>query len=156
MRMANSSASAAVACRACKSLMKAGTLGIVHGRMMAAREPLALRQELIQVAAPPRRVLAAAQPLRLGGVKHALDPTAKAGGGFGLVVPKRLQDRKHVIGGDLVHRQAPERSGIVAQASFPIAQRACRCARTAAWPRSRGRRIRRTWRLLTAFWRPSD
>ena len=74
---------------------------------MAAREPLALWQELIQVAAPSRRIFAAAQPLRLGGIKHALDPAAKAGGGFGLVVPKRLQDREHVIGGDLVHRQAP-------------------------------------------------
>jgi len=45
---------------------------------MAACEPLALRQELIQVATPSGWVLAAAQPLRLGGIKHALDTAAKA------------------------------------------------------------------------------
>ena len=38
----------------------------------------ALGQELIEMAAPARRVLAAAQPLRLGGVEHALDPPAQA------------------------------------------------------------------------------
>ena len=87
---------------------------------MAAREPLTLGQELIQVAAPARRVLSAAQPLRLGGIKHALDPPAKAGGGFRLLVPKRLQDRKHVIGGDLVHRQPAKRRRIVPQRHFPL------------------------------------
>ena len=51
---------------------------------MPTREPLALGQELVEMAAPPRRVLAAAQPLRLGGVKNALDPAAQAGSGFGL------------------------------------------------------------------------
>lgn len=71
--------------------------------MMAACEPLALRQELIQVAAPSGWILAAAQPLRLGSIKHALDTAAKARGGFKLIVPKRFQNRKHVIGGDPVH-----------------------------------------------------
>jgi hypothetical protein len=32
------------------------------------------------MAAPPGRVFTVAQSLRLGRIKHALDPTAKAGG----------------------------------------------------------------------------
>ena len=100
MRMANSRVAAAVPCRACKSFIKAGTSRIVHRCVMAACEPLALRQELIQVAAPSGWVLAAAQPLRFGGIKHAFDTAAKARGGFVFIVPKRLQGRKHVIGGD--------------------------------------------------------
>jgi hypothetical protein len=87
---------------------------------MPTREPLALGQELVEMAAPPRRVLAAAQPLRLGGVKNALDPAAQAGSGFGLVVPQRLQNRKHVMSGDLVHGQATERSGVVPQRHYPL------------------------------------
>ena len=59
--------------------------------MVAACEPLALGQELVQMATPARRVLAVAQPLRLGGIKYALDPAAKTGGGFRLLVPKRLE-----------------------------------------------------------------
>ena len=74
--------------------------------MVAVDELWALRQELIEMSTPAGWILAAAQPLRLGGVKNALDPAAQAGSGFGLVVPQRLQNRKHVMSGDLVHGQA--------------------------------------------------
>jgi hypothetical protein len=50
---------------------------------MSASEPLPLWQELIQVTAPPRRILAVTESLRFGGVQYALNPTAKAGGGSG-------------------------------------------------------------------------
>jgi hypothetical protein len=66
-------------------------IGIGHRRMMASRQALPLRQEVVEMAAPARRILAAAQPLRLGRIKHALDPAAKAGSGFRLLVPKRLE-----------------------------------------------------------------
>src|SRR5262249_37739428 len=68
-----------------------GKLQIAHGRVMPAREPLALGQELIQVPAPARRVFAAAEPLGLSGVQDALDPTAEAGRCFRLLVPQRLE-----------------------------------------------------------------
>jgi len=66
-------------------------IGIGHRRMMASRQALPLRQEVVEMAAPARRILAAAQPLRLGRIKHALDPAAKAVSGFRLLVPKRLE-----------------------------------------------------------------
>jgi hypothetical protein len=46
--------------------------------MMATRELLSLGQELVEMATPAGRIFAAAQPMRLGRVKHALDPAAKA------------------------------------------------------------------------------
>jgi hypothetical protein len=51
------------------------------------RSPLAPPRDL----PAPRRILAIAQPLSLGGIKHALDPATKAGSGFRLLVPKRLE-----------------------------------------------------------------
>jgi hypothetical protein len=43
-------------------------------------KPLAPRQQLIEMPAPARRVLAAAQPLRLGRIQHPLDSGAQPAG----------------------------------------------------------------------------
>jgi hypothetical protein len=113
--MVNSSASAAAAWRDCKSAMKAGT----SAWHMAAWWPRVSRRRFGKSWSKwPRH--RAAQPLRLGGIKHTLDPAAKAVGGFGLVIPERLENRKYVIGGDPVHWQAPQRSGIVPQYHDPL------------------------------------
>jgi hypothetical protein len=40
----------------------------------------------------------------LGTLKHALDPAAEARGGFRLLVPKRLENRQHVIGASVCRR----------------------------------------------------
>src|SRR5580658_10025456 len=88
--------------------------------MMAACKPLPFRQELIQMTAPARRVLSAAQPLRLGGVKDALDPAAKPRCGFRLVIPKTIEDREHVIGGDLIHWKTADGRRVDLQGHFPL------------------------------------
>ena len=46
---------------------------------MSAREAVASWQGRIEVTAPGSRVLARAEPFRLRGVQHALDPPAYAG-----------------------------------------------------------------------------
>src|SRR6476620_9359720 len=50
---------------------------VAHCRVMAAREPLALWQELVQVPAPTCWILAAAQTLPLRSIKHAFDSTTE-------------------------------------------------------------------------------
>src|SRR6516225_4119579 len=88
--------------------------------MMAAREPLALGQELIQVSTPPRRVLAASQPMGVGCVKDPLDAATKAGCGFWFGIPQRLEDREHIIGTDFVYGQMAQRSRIALQCHLPL------------------------------------
>jgi hypothetical protein len=82
--------------------------------MAPASEPLTLRQELVQVAAPACRVFSAAQSLRLGRIKDALYSAAKAGGGFQLLVPERLEHRKHVIRRYRMHWQPAQWRRVVA------------------------------------------
>src|SRR3974377_2242480 len=88
--------------------------------MMAAREPLAPGQKLIEMTPPTRWVLPAAESLHLGGIKHALDAASKARSGFGFFTPERLQDPQHVIGADLVHGQPAEGRRIHSQSHFPL------------------------------------
>src|ERR1700733_8907182 len=88
--------------------------------MVPAREPLTLWQELVQVAPPARRVLSAAQSSSLGCVKHALYPAAKPRGGFRLLVPQRLEQRKHVIRSDRVSWQPAQCPRVLAQGHFPL------------------------------------
>ena len=78
-------------------------LRIVHSRVMPATEHLALGEELIQMTTPPGWVFPRAEPLGLGGVKHSFNPTTKARGGFGFLIPKRLENRKHVLCSNRVH-----------------------------------------------------
>lgn len=55
--------------------------------MMPTRKPLALRQELVEMPTPTRRVLARAAALGLGGIQHILDPAAQALGRLGHALP---------------------------------------------------------------------
>ena len=58
------------------------------------------REQLVQMASPPRRVLAAAKSARGAPVKHGLDAAAQPARGFWCLVPKRLKHFQHVIGVD--------------------------------------------------------
>ena len=73
--------------------------------MMPPRQFLALWQELIQMAAPARRVLSTAQPLRLSCIENALDPAAEPGSGLRLAAPERFENREDVVSGDLISRE---------------------------------------------------
>jgi hypothetical protein len=52
-------------------------VGVGHRRVMPARELRALRQDLIEVATPARRVLAGALAFDLRGVEHPLGAPAQ-------------------------------------------------------------------------------
>ena len=53
-------------------------------------------QQVIEMAAPPGRVLARAQPLSSGSVKNSLDPAPEPGGSHMLALPYRGKDLQNV------------------------------------------------------------
>ena len=75
-----------------------------HSLVMPARELLALRQQGVEVSAPPRRILAGTHPTRLGEVEDALNAAAQPRGRFRLGEPQGFQDAQNVIRGDVRHR----------------------------------------------------
>ena len=75
-RIRNSSPRAETADDAANLSIKSGSLPIGYCGMVAARQALPFRKELIQVSAPARRVLAGAQFLRAGPIEDSLDTPA--------------------------------------------------------------------------------
>ena len=88
--------------------------------MMAAREPLTLRQELVEMAAPTGRVLAGTVALGLGRVEHLFDPAAEPRRCLRLGLPNRFQDRENRRRVDNVDRQFSERRSVFFQRHRPL------------------------------------
>src|SRR3546814_17158707 len=98
-----------------------GRDGIIgERRMMAAREPLAFRQELVEVPAPARRVLARAMPLGLRRIENILDPAAQALGGFRRALPYALQYVEPILRRDCIDPLSPDRLPIFGEVHFPL------------------------------------
>ncbi len=70
--------------------------------MMPALEPLALRQELVEMTAPLRWVFAGSVSLGLGSRKDVLNSASQAFCSFRHALPKRLEHGKNFIGPDLI------------------------------------------------------
>ena len=81
----------------------------------------ARRQQLVQMAAPARRILAAAISSHLGQVQDALDPPADAACRFWLRRPDRFQHLEHERGVDRLHGQsADDRIGVGGKCRAPL------------------------------------
>lgn len=80
---------------------------------MPAGQLLPARQQVVEMTAPPRGILTAAQAARLRRIKDALDPPTKAGGSLRFRLPDRLQNAEHVPCVDLCDWKQTERCRIV-------------------------------------------
>jgi hypothetical protein len=65
-----------------KACDKIGDFGIREGRVMAARELLALAEQLREMTLPPSRVFACPVSRGARGVENCLDPAPEPGGRF--------------------------------------------------------------------------
>jgi hypothetical protein len=77
-------------------------------------------KQVIEVAPPPRRVLACAEPLAFGSIKNALDPATKARGCHMFTLPYWGEDAQNVGCLDRSNRHVPERSRIRLQRLSPL------------------------------------
>src|SRR5262245_6601746 len=76
---------------------------------------------MVEVAAPPCGVLARAMPKHLCVVQNLLDASTDLYGRLRLGHPYGLQSSQHLLGGDLLDRQAAEhRVRIIPQGSNPM------------------------------------
>lgn len=92
-----------------------------HRGVVAARELLALRKKVGQVAAPCRRVFARAMALGLGGVENRFDSAPETRGGFRLFGPKRLEHLENGRSIDFIDRPGPQRRGLFGERCDPLA-----------------------------------
>ena len=138
VRMQNSKAIAACASRSRSLATKAGTSRIGHRRMMAARELLALWQELVQMPAPARRIgfvpddglAPAPRPER----PQCARATREAVSGF----PSRgVAGRTEPPRVNLVDRPGADRRGIYSQASCAHCARCFALRHPPPWSRLR-------------------
>ena len=83
-------------------------LSVGHGRKMAPHQLGALRQQLVEMAAPARRVgfVAGDEAARLGRIQNLLDAPSEARGGFRGPRPQGLENRKHGFRVDRVNGHA--------------------------------------------------
>ena len=93
-----------------------------HGGMMAARKLLALRQELVEMPAPPGRVglVAGNVPLGARRVQDGFDPPAKPRSGFGPCLPERLQHAQYGFRVHFIDRQSAQGPGICLKRHAPL------------------------------------
>src|SRR5580704_7131444 len=66
--------------------------------MLHARDLTRSWEQLVEMAAPARGILAVAESANLGPVQHLLNPPTNAGRGFRLSAPDRLKDLHNQIG----------------------------------------------------------
>ena len=87
---------------------------------MAPHQLGALRQQLVEMAAPARRVgfVAADEAARLARVQNLLNAPAKARSGFRHPRPQGLENRKHRFRVDRVNGHAPPH--LMRQRQLPI------------------------------------
>ncbi len=94
-----------------------------HRPLMAANELSALRQEMIQLAAPSRRVLAGAEALGLGRVQNRLNAASSLLRGLRCRRPDRLERLQHRIRIDEINADRPQVRREDLERSVPIADR---------------------------------
>ena len=92
---------------------------LVGCRSMMAFGPLGLRQQRLQ-RLPHGRVLAGAQPLRLGRIQHALDPASRFPRRAIDRHPQRRQDRQDVVRGDVSKTLWPDRLASHHEIALPV------------------------------------
>lgn len=90
------------------------------GLVVAPRQLLAGRQQVLEVTAPRGRVLAGAVALGLGRVQHSLDASSKAPRRLRHRLPERFQDLEHVLDRDLVHGHGAQRPGVLLERHPPL------------------------------------
>src|SRR3954462_12371904 len=73
-----------------------------HSGMVASGKLIGPGKQVIEMAAPARRVLSRPEPLRLRGVQHPLNATTNPRGGLLLLAPYRLERIEHVVGANFV------------------------------------------------------
>ena len=93
-----------------------------HGRKMAPRQLGALRQQLVEMAAPARRVgfVAADEASRLGRIQNLLDAPSEARGGFRRARPLGLENRKHGFRINRVNGHLSDRLAIARERHRPL------------------------------------
>ena len=95
-------------------------IGVGHRGMMATRKLLALKEQVREVAAPPRGVLSRTIALRLGCVEHGLNSSTQPRGSLRLRGPQRLQDCEHSFRPDLVDWTRPKFDRSLCEAPAPL------------------------------------
>ena len=112
--MQNRKANAAMPACCCSAGEECGDIRIRQRRVMLHFGDLRWPgEQLVQVTAPARRVLARAKAAGGGPVQHVLDPPTQALGGLRLRRPDWLQHLQHVRGLDRAYRQiADDREGV--------------------------------------------
>lgn len=79
-----------------------------------------LRQELIQVPAPSRRIVAITEPRHLRRVEHALDSPAEAASRLRYACPERLQNLEDLVGIDFLDDRLSNRRRIDGEGHLPL------------------------------------
>jgi hypothetical protein len=75
---------------------------------------------MVKVPLPPRGVLSGSETCRSRCVEDAFDSAAKARRRLRLLRPDRFEDREHMLSGDLIDRQAANRSSIDVERHGPL------------------------------------
>src|SRR5262245_3862096 len=87
---------------------------------MTARKFLALWEQMCEMAAPARRVLAGSVALRLGGVENGFEASPQSGSGFRLFQPQRLQNCENGFCIDFVDWPRPQGGGAFGKCQAPL------------------------------------
>lgn len=88
--------------------------------MVAPRELLALREQLVEMSAPTRGVFPGAQASGPGCVENSLDPASDPRRRLGLDRPDRFKASENVVGANVVKTKVTNRSCILAKGHSPL------------------------------------